>query len=332
MSQSNGREHFRNLPPGKLMGLRQITDGNDKFKVLALDQSGAFNDAFKNADNRSEKVSEAKLRLTKVIGARASSVLLDVRNGLRQAVNGNHLPQGVGLIGRLEKSVSGGMLAYEEPGWSVAKIKRMGCHAVKVLVYMDVEDEKYTTAQMDFVKRACDACAEHDILLMTEELSFARSGEDKSDYAQRRVKNILKSTELIGSWTDILKLEYPGDDHVKELNDSAVRPWVLLSAGGDFDVFEKQTAAAMKAGASGFMAGRAIFKEWLNPELPDAYQKSEFLVSEATRRIQVLDDLVDAQAQSWLKRYDLTWDDMAKSVDFHWYSAQSAGVPAPTGY
>jgi hypothetical protein len=33
------KNHFLHLTPGKLMGLRQITDQNDKFKVYALDKA-----------------------------------------------------------------------------------------------------------------------------------------------------------------------------------------------------------------------------------------------------------------------------------------------------
>jgi tagatose 1,6-diphosphate aldolase len=190
---------------------------------------------------------------------------------------------------------------------------------------------------MDFVKRACEACAEHDVLLMAEELSFPRKDADEPDnkapkYLERRVRNIVESTKLIGAWTDILKLEYPGDDAVKELNDAAIRPWVLLSAGGDFDVFEKQTEAAMKAGASGYMAGRAIFKEWLDPKKSDCYQKSDFLNGEAVRRIERLNTLVADHAQSWLARYHLKWDDLAKVVESGWYSKQTASGAAQSGY
>lgn len=38
-------------------------------------------------------------------------------------------------------------------------------------------------------------------------------------------------------------------------------PWVLLSAGVDFDVFSEQARIASSAGASGWLAGRAIWKE-----------------------------------------------------------------------
>lgn len=332
MSQSNGREHYVNLTPGKLMGLRQITDANGRFKVLALDQTGVFRDAFGRDKGA---ICAAKLALTSVIGAHASSTLLDVPTSARQSINTGDLPKGVGLVVRLEKGCSAGDYGFEETGWDVAKIKRMGGSAVKLLVYMDTDNEKYTNAQVEYVKRTCDACHENDILLMTEELSFPRKDADEPDnkapkYLERRVRNILKSTELIGPWTDVLKLEFPGEDHLKELNDIAIRPWVLLSAGVNFDVFEKQVEATMQAGASGIMAGRAIFKEWLDKS-SEHFQSQAFLAGEAVRRFQKLNTLVDAHADSWQQRYNITRDDLAGAVDYNWYSWQAAEVPSAPG-
>lgn len=325
---ADSRDHFLHLTPGKLVGLKQITDANDKFKVLALDQTGVFREAF---GQDPVKVCSAKLALTRVVGTRSSSTLLDVTTSARQSINSGALPKGVGLIVRLEKGCSAGDYGFEETGWNVAKIKRMGGSAVKLLVYMDVEDEKYTKAQIEFVKRAYDASCENDIILMTEELSYPRNDtEEKGDknspaYQKRRVKNIIESTRLIGPHTDILKLEFPGAENLKELNDTAIRSWVLLSAGVNFEVFEQQVESTMKAGGSGIMAGRAIFKEWLDPKSP-RFQSQEFLEGEAVQRLDKLNALVDQYATSWKARYRLTDDDLAAAVPQGWYSRGASKV------
>ena len=38
-------------------------------------------------------------------------------------------------------------------------------------------------------------------------------------------------------------------------------PWTLLSGGGDYESYRDQVAAAVSAGCSGFMAGRALWGE-----------------------------------------------------------------------
>src|SRR5437762_194086 len=305
-TSTSAKEHFCRLSPGKLMGLKQITDANGKFKVFALDQSNSFKKALRALHEKLgapeeptfEEIRDTKMEITAALSGMATAALLDVNYGLRQCINTGALARGVGLIGRVEASKDAGIPGEYEPGWSVAQIKKMGCSAVKLLIYMDVEDEKYTKNQLTFAKEIYDACAEQDILLMTEELSFPRKGEDKKTpaYVARGPKNIIESAKLIGRITDILKLEFPGEENLQALNAAAIRPWVLLSAGEKFDIFQKQVEAAMKANSSGTMAGRAIFNEYFEQTTPEA--RANFLKTTGIQRMKILSDLVDKYAQS----------------------------------
>lgn len=342
------KDFFVNLTPGKLMGLRQITDKENRFKVLALDQSNSFKKALramhekagKPAEPAYEEIRDTKLEMVKVLGGYSSAVLLDVNYGARQAINSFALPKGVGLIVRSEASKDAGIPSEYEPGWSVEKIKKMGASAVKLLVYLDTEDKENVKAQIGFVAQLSKACAENDILLMTEELSFPRKGEDKSSpsYKARKVKNIIEATKLIGPHTDILKLEFPAnmkddspaqmEENLGRLNEAALRPWVLLSAGEKFDIFVKQVEMAMKAGCSGTMAGRAIFNEYFDQ--PTSEARAKFLATTGVDRMKTLNKIVDANAQSWLARYDIAAGQMAAAVSATWYigKAQMAGGAA----
>jgi tagatose-1,6-bisphosphate aldolase len=71
---------------------------------------------------------------------------------------------------------------------------------------------------------------------------------------------------------DVLKAEFPADiesepdegrllELCRELDRASRLPWVLLSAGVGFELFRKQVEIACKAGASGFLAGRALWQE-----------------------------------------------------------------------
>ena len=341
------REHFRTLSPGKLTGLRGITDAAGRFKVLALDQSNSFKKAIKAMKQRtgqpaeaaSEEILATKLEMVSTLAPSATAVLLDVNYGLRQSLNTGALPKGIGLIGRLEASRDAGLPGEVEPGWSVAAIKRMGCSAVKLLVYLDVEDNTATKAQMDFVKRTRDECGTEDILLMVEELSYPRAGEDKKSpaYVARRPKNIVEACRLLGPHCDVLKLEFPADlrsesasavdQKLRELNDAAIRPWVLLSAGEKFDLFVQQVELAMKAGSSGTMAGRAIFNEYFDQDTIAA--RHQFLETTGLDRMKKLSDLVERHAIPWMKRTAVTPKELAAAVAPDWYRAgQNAAVPA----
>lgn len=317
------------------MGLRQITDEQNRFKVLALDQSNSFKKSLRAMHEKSgspaepdyAEISDVKLKMVKILGSHASAALLDVNFAARQAINSLALPRNVGLIARLEASKDPGIQSEYEPGWSVEKIKRMGASAVKLLVYLDAEDSKNVKAQMSFVEEVSRACEKNDILLMTEELSFPRSGEEKTSasYKSRKVQNIMEAARLIGPYTDILKLEFPGfiteedpgkiADNLAKLNEIAIRPWVLLSAGEKFDLFAKQAELAMKAGCSGYMAGRAIFNEsFENPKSMDS-----FLESTGVERMKKLNAIVETNAKGWAARYAISAKEMAQAVDPHWY-------------
>jgi tagatose 1,6-diphosphate aldolase len=146
----------------------------------------------------------------------------------------------------------------------------------------------------------------------------------------------MEATRLIGPHTDILKLEFPGDirndsssqleDNLKKLNEAAIRPWVLLSAGEKFDLFVKQTELAMKAGCSGYMAGRAIFNEYF--EQKDSAAQDSFLATTAAQRMQTLNKIVDSSALAWTNRYNIEGKDLAAAVDPKWYLGGKAPANA----
>jgi tagatose 1,6-diphosphate aldolase len=342
-----GKEHYLALTPGKLAGLKQITDASGRFKVLALDQSNSFRKALASMHQRLgdgkqptyEEIRDAKLEIAGVLGSYASAVLLDVNYGARQAVAAGAIPRGVGLLVRVEASRDPGIAGEVEPGWSVAQIKRMGASAVKLLVYTDVEDAAAMDAQMAFVAKIESDCRASDILLLVEELSYPRKGEDKKThaYVARRPGNITESAKRIGPHCDVLKLEFPADlathgeagaqANLAALNAAAIRPWVLLSAGEKFDRFVTQVEGSMKAGASGIMAGRAIFNEYF--EKDTSADRRRFLETEGVQRMKTLVEIVDRHAQPWNQRYGISDADLAQQVRPDWYHAGTAAAPSP---
>ena len=106
------KSYFVNLTPGKLMGLRAITDDKGRFKVFALDQSNSFKKALralaeklgKPAEPTYEQIRDCKIEMVKALSPLSSAVLLDVNYGARQALNALAYPKSVGLIVRSEAS------------------------------------------------------------------------------------------------------------------------------------------------------------------------------------------------------------------------------------
>jgi tagatose-1,6-bisphosphate aldolase len=106
---------------------------------------------------------------------------------------------------------------------------------------------------------------------------------------------------------DVLKAEFPLDvaavpDETEwlaaccELTDGSCVPWVLLSAGVDFETYLRQAVMAASAGASGVAVGRAVWREAaeLSVEARDA-----FLSTVARERMARVTALCQALARPW---------------------------------
>ncbi|MGB3553764.1 MAG: tagatose 1,6-diphosphate aldolase, partial [Jannaschia sp.] len=228
-----------------------------------------------------------------------------------------------GLIVTLEDSLfretGRGRFSAEIDDWSVGKIKRMGGDAVKVLAWYrpDISDE-VRTAQQDFVRRTGEACARFDIPFLFELLvhPVESDAEQTSDYTEMATKHsdhVLASVEAFAGadyGVDVFKLESPvpakgivaGDASVQALFDEmgrlAGRPWVMLSAGAGKADFRTVLEYAYAAGASGYLAGRAIwldaFQAW--PNL-DAMRAG--LMRDSVPYMDDLNALTDAKAMPW---------------------------------
>ena len=101
---------------------------------------------------------------------------------------------------------------------------------------------------------------------------------------------------------DVLKAEFPADiDFVaddlqlahfcEELNTASNKPWVILSAGTSFEPFIKEVEMACRSGASGFLAGRAVWQEavWMT----ESSARRKFLATVAADRLKRLVEVAD---------------------------------------
>jgi len=97
---------------------------------------------------------------------------------------------------------------------------------------------------------------------------------------------------------DLLKLEYPGSrDGCRRLAEILDRPWAVLSAGVPFDQFtDIIRIAADEGGASGFIAGRSVWREVVGLV---GHHREEFLTSVALPRLEKLVDVAAFCARPW---------------------------------
>ena len=321
------------LTPGKLWGLRRMADANGRFKMTAVDQrppiKGPIAKHHGTQEAPWEDVARFKTLLVETLQAESSAMLLDPHYAIPHGID--RFSPTKGLIVTLEDSVfqetPGGRLSSEIDDWSVEKIKRMGGDAVKVLAwYRPDADASVNQHQKDFTQAIGAACARFDIPFLFELLVYplASDSETTGNYeelASKRSDDVLKSVEAFAPadfGVDVFKLESPiaakdvpgvgnegweqAQGTFDEMGRLAGRPWVMLSAGANKPNFRNILTHAYKAGASGYLAGRAIWQDAFK-HYPDWAAIRAGLEADSTAYMNDINALTDAEATPWSGRF-----------------------------
>jgi tagatose 1,6-diphosphate aldolase len=309
------------LTLGKIRGLQELANPHGLLTITALDHRGSLRRALNPGDPKAvsfERMKEYKVKLLRHLAPHSSAVLIDPIYGAAAAVAGGFIAGDQGFLVSLEatgyEDSDGDRLTSAAEGWSVEKIKRMGASAVKILLYYNPGS---TTAdqQEDFIRRAVEAAKEHDIPLLVEPMTYHIPGGPKkgsAEFAKRKPQMVIETARrLCPLGIDVLKAEFPDDpdhesdekvmaEHCQALTEAAEIPWVLLSAGVDYDTFQMQASIACENGASGFLAGRAIWQE--APGLPEGEQ-DEFLSTTSVERLGELTEIANRHGRPWTQIY-----------------------------
>jgi len=312
------------LTPGKLWGMRRMADKNGLFKMTAVDQRPPIKNPIAShlgVDQAPwDQVARFKRLLVETLQDQSTAMLLDPHYAVPEAVD--QLSPDKGLIVTLEDSLfsetEGGRLSSNIDDWSVSKIKRMGGDAVKVLAwYRPDASEQVCLAQQDYTKRIGEQCAKYDIPFLFELLVYplAADAHQTQEYVEMKGKkadDVLRSVEEFAKLQygiDVFKLESPvnasdadGSSQVQAIFDEmgrlAGRPWVMLSAGAGKAEFRNVLKHAFKAGASGFLAGRAIWLDAFN-HYPDWDAIERDLRGESSDYLAEISNLANAGASNW---------------------------------
>ena len=313
-----------NLSPGKLMGMKRLSDENGIFKMTAVDQRPPIKKPIAEYLSLPEapwkEVAKFKRMLIENLQSDSSALLLDPHYAIPFSMDSFDAKKG--LVVTLEDSVfqetKQGRISNNIDNWSVAKIKRMGADAVKVLAWYRPDAGKdVLVAQKDYVQKVGEECVKHDILFLFELLVYPLANdEDKTkQYIEMRNKktdHVLSSVEEFSKLkygVDVFKLESPvnadqlQDDDLnsfEEMGNLAGRPWVMLSAGVGKSDFMNVLRLAFKAGSSGFLAGRAI---WLDAfsNYPDWEKVNNELKGASASYLSEISTLADGFAVPWSK-------------------------------
>lgn len=314
--------------------LTQCSGADRTFCVLAIDHRD--NLIAELQKHRTSPVAYEEVVAFKTSVARlspcATAVLIDPDYGARALICGA-IPGGVGALAPLEVTNYQPHPSQRKPDmipdWSVTKLKRAGFAGAKLLLYYhpDADDAEEKTNLLDRVVAECDR---EQVPLFLEPITYSPDPSRELDNGQRREAVIAAARHFSRRGVAVMKMEFPidvkadPDERVwtaalAELNDACATPWALLSAGVSYDVFVRQAQLACEAGASGVIAGRAV---WADAVRLSGRDRDQFIETEGKRRVDQLREICRTLATPWTRKAPVP------ELPQRWY-AEAAG-PEPS--
>lgn len=292
-------------------GLDAIARDDGTFAIVAMDQRNTLRRMMTAVDKPTDDalLQEFKRDVVTPLLGLASGVLLDPDLGVPAIQGVPRAGTGILVAAEPEKKATyeGEPRATRLPAQDAAWVRSLGGDAVKFLVQLRADrptggDGPDLVAELVEVVRAVVAdCREAGVPSVVENLIYRLPGEDELT-PERRADAIIEAAAVLDVLgCDLLKLEYPGSPEAcRRLAETISTPWAVLSAGVAFDRFtEVLRIACDEGGASGFIAGRAIWKEAV--EL-DGEPRREFLGSVGRERLAGCVAAIDGRARPWRHR------------------------------
>lgn len=253
---------------------------NGGFLMLALDHRESFRKLISPNDPQGvekEIIIDIKKEIIEALLDQISGLLIDVEYGLPayQKVLGEVREEKPFLLpaeksGYREENGE----RYSELQYSARELKNLGASGVKLLLYFHPEGQS-APQQIELAKRVQDESKAEKLPLFIEIVTYEIEGKnnDKSSIVVGSVKMFLEK----GILPDVFKLEFPdtSDSCSKITQLLGKTPWILLTRGESFDKFKQDLQIAIQNGASGFLAGRSLWQDFVSldeKERKDGFQ------------------------------------------------------------
>lgn len=284
---------------------RQICGADGLMMVVACDQRGAMRkllsaDPAIQAKIGTDILGQVKADIITHLANEASCVLLDPVCALPHVVTDGVLARDTALLVGLDNSGwdvepgTGYRLSKLVPGVNARRVRELGGTGAKLMVYLRPDLPAANTHNLRIIEDCVADFAREDLLLVVEILTYQVDGEDAGAYAAKFPQLIVDCARMALEYgSKVLKMPYPGTEEAC-LAISALAgdvPWAVLSAGVDHDTFLGQVSTAMRAGASGVIAGRALWKDCISL---DRDERREKLRTIATPRLRMIQEILRA--------------------------------------
>ena len=237
-------------------------------------------------DTPVEQLETFKVLVSKYLTKYASSILLDPELGWKAA---EARDKNAGLLVAYEKTGYDKTVPGRYPDLveniSVQRLKANGADAVKVLLYIDVdEDRTVNDVKEAFIERIASECKAEDMPFFLELVSYDAKVTDEKEYAKLKPRKVIEAMKLYSQerfGVDVLKVEVPvnmkyvegfAENEVlytkeeaaafyKEQSDATSLPFIFLSAGVSAQLFQDTLRFAKESGSTfnGVLCGRATW-------------------------------------------------------------------------
>jgi sulfofructosephosphate aldolase len=283
------------------MNLDALARPSGTFLMVAMDQRESLRTMlaqhFEDPDDA--RMVRFKLAVARELGPYASGLLIDSQYGYEQIVRDRLLPESCGLLLAVDalEQPPGGIVEETEidRDVDVAAARENGAVALKLLVIW--RDDERRAHRVEMSRAFAELAHAHDLLAVLEPVVRGPEGFDGE------AAIVEAAAELGGTGCDLYKCEVPthgaaGAEVISEWSrkiDAAVPvPWVVLSQGVDPARYPLAVEAACKGGASGMLAGRAVWTATLGADDP-----TELLRDHSVPRLRELGAIVDAHGRPW---------------------------------
>ena len=277
------------------------------FAMAAIDQRESLRAMF--AEHLPEPITMERRVAFKVAAARilsphASALLVDRWEGLDPILASGAMHPDCALIVAADELVQpvGGAVEDTRLDRSVdlADAATRGAVAAKLLVIW--RPDRPVAARSALVREFLAAAWAADLLGIVEGVVRPPTSAGGEAWTDREEAILEAARELGAHGPDLYKAQVPfgGLAEASNIEDSCRRigsvlpcPWVVLSSGVPIDAFPAAVEAAARGGASGFLAGRAVWRDALTDDPVPA------LHDRAVPRLRRLAVLVDEHARPW---------------------------------
>jgi sulfofructosephosphate aldolase len=280
--------------------LADLARPSGAFAMLAVDQREAMRLMFAAAGAprpvADEVLTEFKTTAARILSPWASATLVDRQFCLDRVLETGALAPSSGLIVAADEFLPGNGIPVDavrvDVGVDPVAVRARGAKALKLLVLWRSDEDPAERRAMvaDFVAR----CRSAGLVSIIEPVVRPPRRGWAFD---REAAIVAAAAELGDTGADLYKAEMPlggkGSEAdllaaCRRLNEKMAMPWVILSSGVAADVFGRAVRIAMAAGASGFLAGRAVWASVIGAEDVPA-----MLTDVSVPRLRRLGEIVD---------------------------------------